>query len=122
MPASGERFETAGDDGAEPGDGIAEEAHLLALRKGTGAVVDRHFDREMSTADELANELEIEVEALAAEDEPLDALAPEHLVHGGGVARLGAEQPVHQPGEELVRQIHHHGEESVVAELPDLPG
>src|SRR6266851_1220789 len=122
MPASGERFETAGDDGAEPGDWIAEEAHLLALRKGTGAIVDRHFDREVPAADQLADELEIEVEALAAEDQPLDALAAKHLVHRGGIARLRREQPVHQPGEELVREVHHHGKEPVVAELPDLPG
>src|ERR1700690_4534332 len=68
--------------GAHPGQGVAEHRHLLSLLERARMVRDRYLDRPVALPHELDQELPVEVEPVAFEREPGDAVPAEDLVHG----------------------------------------
>ena len=108
------------DDG-DPTEGVAEHADLLALVKPARTVGDGHLERHVACQQQLAEQFVVEVEAVGAEGQPLQALAPEDLVHCGRIAQPHRIHQVEQRAEEEPSHIHHRGLQSACGEAANLP-
>ena len=69
----------------DPGERVAEHANFFTLFKGARLVADRNLDGPMSGADELDQNLPIEVETVALQREAVEGVAAEDFVHREGV-------------------------------------
>src|SRR3954466_6554812 len=62
-------------------DRVAPEPDLLALVEPARDVVHRDLHRRVAVAGQLARELDVELEPVALQIEPVEALGAEHLEH-----------------------------------------
>src|SRR5579864_3916683 len=76
--------------GPKPRQRIAEERDLLPLRERPRLIVHRNLEGIVTRADQLADELPIEVEPVRLERETVKAVPPEHLVHGKRIPKPGS--------------------------------
>src|ERR1700752_4364739 len=108
-------------DGPKPGKTVTRKADLLAFRERARHVIDRKLHRDVALADQLDNELNVEIEAVADEIETVQRVAPEHLEHRKWVAHARIQRQVYERLEEPMPQIHESGGERRVRELAHLP-
>src|SRR5215475_5033051 len=84
---------------------VAPELDLLALVEATGDVVHRDLHRRVAVAGELARELDVELEPVALQVEPVEALGAEHLEHRRHVGDPLLVQQVVGLGEQDLREV-----------------
>src|SRR5258707_13280123 len=78
LVASGpaERDESKLHDGPDPGQRIPKDPDLLAFLERPGPVVHRNLQGRITFADQLDDQLVVEVEAVTLEIQPIQAVAP----------------------------------------------
>jgi hypothetical protein len=106
----------------DPGDRVADHPHLLPFLPRARAVVHRQFQRPVSLSQQLDHDLEVEVEPVALEGQPVQAISTEDLEHAEGILEPLPVDEIEEPQEDDVPEVEHRGQRRRVVELPDLPG
>ena len=115
-------YEAAGaHDGHEPREGVAQDANLLALIESPGLIGHGNLDHRVTAAQQLAEQLEIEVEAVALQGEPPHTLGPEHFVHRRRIGQSRSEQQVEKGVKQHTTDIHQRSARTAAGEFSDLP-
>src|ERR1043165_1694162 len=99
------RGETHLRDGPEPGQSVAGEADLLALRKGARGVVHWKLDGDIPLAHQLHDKLDIKIEAVANEINAKQGVAAKHFEHREWVGHFCVQHEIYRGPEKRMSEI-----------------
>jgi len=111
------RFE----DGPHPARRIAQHADFLALIEAARAVGYRHFQRLKARAHELAQQLVIEIEAIAGQMQSVHAVGAKHLEHRGRIGEPAREHHIKESVKQHAANIHERGLDPAAGKAADSP-